>query len=285
MKIAISGSSGYIASNLIPELEAAGYSIIRIKRTDLANGEKLIAALSGTSVVINLAGAPIFQRWTTRNKKEILRSRSDSTQNIVNAINNLPPNLRPHLFISASATGIYKSGQTHTESSALFSDDFVSDVVKSWESASDNLNPDVRKVIFRIGLVLGKKAITIQKLVPLFKLGLGGKIGSGKQPFPFIHLTDAVNAFIWSIKNPWARGTYNLVAPENIDNKAFTRALAQSVNRPAIFTVPAFALKIAFGNASSLLLNNPHVYPERLLNEGFKFTYPDIKSCLAQIVR
>jgi hypothetical protein len=158
-------------------------------------------------------------------------------------------------------------------------------VVKKWENASEDLNPDVRKVIFRIGLILGAKAKTIQSLVPIIKLGLGGKIGSGKQPFPFIHIGDAIRAILWSIEKNNAKGIYNLVAPENIDNSTFTKTLAESLNRPAIFTVPEFILKIALGEASALLLQSPQVYPERLLNEGFKFNFPDIKLCLEEIIR
>ena len=240
--------------------------------------------LSNCSVVINLAGAPILQRWNARNKLLIRSSRIDATRNITQAINLLSPELRPGLLISASAIGIYLPGLLHIETSQLRANDFVAEVVRDWENASENLNPQVRRIIFRIGLVLGSKAKTIESLVPIFKLGLGGKIGSGKQPFPFIHIQDVVRSISWGIQNPKAQGIYNLVAPENIDNETFTRTLARSLNRPAIFAVPSFILKIAMGEASSLLLTSPQVYPERLLNEGFQFSYPDIRSCIKQIV-
>lgn len=284
MKIAVSGSNGYIAQNLIPELEAANHGITRIQRSELGDVDQLTKIFSGTDVVISLAGAPILQRWTRKNKNEIVRSRIDSTQNIVHAINRLPLDHRPGLFISASAAGIYSPNKIHTEESTSFSNDFVAEVVRNWENASNDLNPDVRKVIFRIGLILGKEAKTIQSLVPVIKLGLGGKIGNGKQPFPFIHISDAIRAILWIIENKNARGIYNLVAPQNIDNKTFTGTLAESLNRPAIFTVPEFILKIALGEASALLLQSPQVYPERLLNEGFKFNFPDIRSTINEIV-
>jgi len=190
---------------------------------------------------------------------------------------------RPALFISASAIGAYSPDKVHTEESTSFSTDFVAEVVKNWEGASDDLNPDVRKVIFRIGLILGKKAKTIQNLHPLFKLGLGGKIGSGKQPFPFIHIQDVINAILWSIENAQSQGIYNLAAPENIDNKTFTKAFSNSLNKPAFITVPEFSLKLVYGEASSLLLQSAQVLPERLLNEGFVFSFPDIKSCITEI--
>jgi hypothetical protein len=285
MKIAVSGSNGYIAKNLIPELETANHAVTRIQRSELGDVDELTKKLSGIDVVINLAGAPILRRWTVANKNEILRSRIDSTQNIVQAINRLSTEHRPGLFISASAVGIYSPDKVHTEESTSFSDNFVAEVVKNWESASEDLDSDVRKVIFRIGLILGKEAKTIQSLIPVIKLGLGGKIGSGKQPFPFIHIGDAIRAILWSIENNNAKGIYNMVAPENIDNKTFTKTLAESFSRPAIFSVPEFILKIALGEASALLLQSPQVYPERLLNEGFKFNFPDIKLCLEEIIR
>ncbi len=284
MKVAITGSGGYIAGKLIEELQLQKSTIIRINREHLGSISKLNAILDGTDVLINMAGAPIFRRWTTRNKKEIVESRVFSTQNIVEAINSLPPEKRPKLLISASAIGIYKSGTSNTESQNFYGNDFVANVVQKWENATQNLSPDVRKVIFRIGLVLGKEAKTIQNLRPLFKYGLGGKLGSGKQPFPFIHIKDLVRAMLWSIRNETAEGVYNLVAPQHITNEEFTRAFAKALNRPAIFAVPSFVLKLALGETSSLLLKNSKIYPENLINQGFSFLYPGIDECLGQII-
>ncbi len=285
MKIAISGSNGYIAKNLIQELELSDYEIVRIGRSQIYNIAELAEILSDVSVVIHLAGSPILKRWTSTIKDEILRSRIATTRNIIQTIKNLPIEKRPKIFISASAVGIYSPDKIHTEESTSFSTDFVSEVVVKWEDSSADLNPNVRRVIFRVGLILGKGAKTIQNFVPVTKLGLGGKIGSGKQPFPFIHIHDAVKAIKWSIENHQAQGIYNLVAPENIDNKTFTNKLAKSLNRPAIFTVPEFILKIVFGEASILLLQSPQVYPKRLLDEGFEFNYPDLDSTIEEIVQ
>jgi uncharacterized protein len=285
MKVAISGSNGYIAKNLIPVLEAAGHAVTRIKRSELGAVDQLTKILSETDVVINLAGAPILCRWTARNKNDIIWSGVGPTKNFVHAINQLTAKHSPNLFISASAIGIYSHGSVHTEESTSFSNDFVSEVVKKWENASEGLNPNVRKVIFRIGLVLGKEAKTIQNLLPPFKLGLGGKIGNGEQPFPFIHIHDVINAILWSIQNTQSQGIYNLAAPENIDNKTFTKALANHLKRPVIFTVPAFILKVVLGEASTLLLHSPQVFPERLINEGFKFTSPDINTTIGEITQ
>lgn len=285
MKIAVSGSSGYLAKNLIPVLKAANHDIIRISRSELGNVDQLTKILSDAAVVIHLAGSPILKRWTARNKNEILQSRIDSSRNIVHAINQLTAEHVPGLFISASAIGIYSPNKVHTEESTSFSNDFISEVIKNWENASEDLNPDVRRVIFRIGLILGKESKTIQSLVPVMKFGLGGRIGNGKQPFPFIHILDVVKAINWSIETQNAHGIYNLAAPENIDNKTFTKTLAKYLNRPAIFIVPAYCLKLLFGEASTLFLHSPQVYPERLINEGFKFTFPDINSTIEEIIQ
>lgn len=284
MKIAISGANGYIAGNLIYKLETHGIEIVKIKREVLYDIDKLKKALTGIDVVINLAGAPILQRWTAQNKKSILQSRTITTQNIVLAINQIAIDFRPKTLIQSSAVGIYSTGNKHDESSSDFADDFVGQVVKSWEQSTVELDRAVRKVIFRIGVVLGKDSQTIKNVLPVFNLGLGGKIGSGNQSFPFVHIDDVVGAIYWAIKNAEVHGVYNLVAPESIDNLKFTRELASKLGRPALLKVPAIALKLAYGEASSLLLTAPTVQPERLLKYGYRFKYPDIKSALQEIV-
>jgi len=284
MKIAISGAKGYIAKNLISELEADHHTIVPVERKILYNVDQLTELFSGIDVVVNLAGAPILQRWTDANKNEIFTSRIETTRNIVQAINRVTENKKPHTFISASGISIYLPDMVHTEKSTSYSNDFMGEVVKNWEGASADLSPKVRRIIFRISPILGKEAQTIQKLLPLFKMGLGGKIGSGTQPFPFVHIFDVINALVWALQNEQARGIYNLAAPENIDNKTFTDVMANSLKKQALFTVPGFMLKLAYGEASSILLKSPQVKPERLINEGFVFLFPDIKSCIAEIL-
>ena len=284
MNIAISGATGYIGGNLIRELKVTGHHIVTVDRNELNDTAALSEKLSGTDVVINLAGCSILCRWTNTNKDEILTSRVETTLNIVKVINQLPLVKRPKTFISASAVGIYSPDLHHTESSTSFSDDFVGEVVKNWENSSAELSDSVRRIIFRIGVVLGKESKTMKQLLPFFKLGLGGRIGSGKQPFPFVHINDVTRAFSWVIQNPAANGIYNLVASQSSTNMQLTSLLSKALHRPAFFTVPEFALKLIYGEAASLLLKSPVVYPERLLNSGFQFKYPDIQSCLAEII-
>lgn len=284
MKIAITGANGYIAGNLINKLEAQENEIVKIERELLYDVDKLKTVLKGIDVVINLAGAPILQRWTAQNKKSILQSRAITTQNIVLAINQIALDFRPKTLIQTSAVGIYSTGNKHDESSTNFADDFVGQVVKSWEQSTVELDKAVRKVIFRIGVVLGKDSQTIKNVLPVFNLGLGGKMGSGNQSFPFVHIDDVVGAIYWAVKNTEVHGIYNLAAPESIDNLIFTNELASKLGRPALLKVPAIALKLAYGEASSLLLTGPSVQPERLLKYGYRFKYPDIKSALQEII-
>ena len=285
MNIAISGSTGYIASNLIKKLESVNHKIITIDRKELFDPKALASVISGTDAVIHLAGSPILQKWTPKSKTEIIKSRVESTQNIVNIINLLPKEEKPKTFIAASAIGIYKTGSVHSEESTDFSNDFIGTVAQQWENASVELDPLIRKIIFRIGVVVGKDSKTIQKLLPVFKLGLGGRIGSGEQPFPFVHIDDVVSAFFWAIQNKEVSGTFNLVSPQNINNNQFTEALSSLLGRSAVFKVPALALKLIYGEASSIILQSAQANPEHLLNYGFRFKYSKIETCLEEILK
>ncbi len=285
MKVALSGTNGYIGRNLIQKLSKNNIEWIALTRKDLYNVQALTEKLRGTGAVIHLAGAPILKRWTKINKQEIIESRVLTTKNITEAINLLQPNQRPEVLVSASAIGIYANDVEHDESSKLFSDDFVGQVVRKWENSSSELDSSVRKVIFRIGLVIGKNSATISRMRPVFELGFGGQLGSGKQAFPFIHISDVVAAIMLAVSDPKKHGIYNLVAPEKITNCQFTSELAAQLKRPAIFTVPKFMLKIVFGEASSLLIKSPIVKPERLLESDFEFNFPDIKSALGEILQ
>ena len=285
MKIAITGASGYIGSNIISELQKNNHLVMPIKR-QLLYGEpdELSKVIGGCQAVINLAGAPIIQRWTKKNKTVIYNSRIVTTKNLVKAINSLAAIERPAVFVSASATGIYKPNDEHDEKSSKFANNFAARVVDDWEDSLVDLNDSVRVVIFRTGVVLGKNSQMIKKLLPLFKLGLGGKIGSGKQPFPFIHIDDVVNAYQIAVQNESYQGIYNLVAPEQINNAEFTKVFGKKLNRPTFFIVPPIALKLVFGAAAVMILENPSVIPQKLIEQNFKFSHPNLKNCFQEIL-
>ena len=284
--IKITGASGYLGQLITNTLTKNGHQVSGIKRELLyGNINNLKEAVSNCDVIINLAGVAILKRWTPKNKNQIYESRIQTTKNLVKAINSLPKTAQPRKFISASAIGIYKTGETHDENSQNFDTGFVGKVVKDWEDASLDLAPHIQKNIFRIGLVLGEKAKTIRNLILPFKLGLGGPIGNGKQAFPFIHEKDLVNAFVFAIEEMEKNGVFNLVAPQKITNKEFALTFGKLLHRPAVFHVPAFVLQIIFGEASVLLLKSPEIIPNNLLNEGFQFQFTSIKDTLSSILK
>ena len=279
--VAITGAGGYIGKKLIGRFESEGYECVPIKRDFLTGkADRVAELLARCDMVVHLAGAPVLQRWTAKSKAEIYNSRVLSTRKLVEAIEFLPVEKRPELFLSASAVGIYQSGETHDESSTCFDPGFLGKLVQDWEAASMTLPGEVRRVVFRIGLVLAGDSKTIQTMLPAFKLGLGGKIGSGKQAFPFVYTGDLVSAFLWAVRNSNANGVYNLVAPQAITNSEFTTQLAKKLKRPAFFTVPPFALRLVYGDAACLLTQSPLVVPERLIREGFQFSKPTIDDLL-----
>ena len=286
MKIKISGSSGYLGSLIMEELKAAGHNAEGIKR-ELLYGpvDRLAAELQGADAVVHLAGAPILKRWTRKNKKEILESRSVTGKHLAQAIKSLPSQSRPSKVVSSSGVSIYAQGRFHTENSPDYDRGFLSEVVRTWENAWEELPPNVDLTIFRMGVVLGKASPPIRNMLLPFKTGLGGKIGNGRQPFPFIHEKDVARAYLWALENKLTGGIYILAAPHQISNKTFTKALSKSVNRPAFLTVPPAALKLVYGEASTMLTHSPSVHPEKLLKKGFKFTYPTIEKALEAIFK
>lgn len=286
MIVALSGYRGLIGNSLENELQNQGHSIIRLMREDLYDykGSKLAGLISGADAVIHLSGSPILKRWTKKNRTEIYDSRIVTTRNITSAIRSLPIDQRPMIFVSASAIGIYQAGLTHTESSVNLAGHFASQIIRDWEQASDNLPEDIRRVVFRIGLVLDAKSQLIRQLKIPVLLFAGGPIGRGNQPFPFIHLKDVSGAILWSLQNSRSKGVYNLVAPGQTTNKRFMQLYARMLNRPSWLPVPRFLLKILFGQAAQLVYESPAVIPGRLTSESYPFLFPDLNGALGDIL-
>lgn len=284
LEIRITGKSGYLGEIIGTGLLNRGHRVSGISRTLLyEGGTALENEIAGSDVVIHLAGAPILQRWNKKNKQVISNSRVVTTQNLVKAISILPVEKRPGKLISASATGIYQPGKFHSETSTDFDEGFAGKVVADWEKSSSQLIDQVIRIVFRIAPVLGKKAKMINNLKLPFYLGFGATIGNGRQPFPFIHEKDLVKAFVMAAEDFQQHGVYNLVAPNPVSNREFTRTLASVVHRPAFLSVPGFFLKLIFGEAAEMLVSAPAVIPENLLKTGFTFDYPDIRSALKEI--
>jgi len=287
MKIAISGSTGFIGKQLSEYLLRSGNELIVISRGDFA-GEcnQLAKVIKSADVIINLAGASVLQRWSKKNKDLILSSRVETTKLLVKAIQLNLPEHRPNVIISASAIGIYENDKFHDEFSTAFGTDFLALVCKAWESATVDLKLlNLRLCTVRIGIVLGTTGGSLKKMIPLFRAGLGGKIGLGEQPFSFIHISDFCRAIGHLIENNKSLGVYNLVCPEPTTNKLFTNTLAYYLHRPAFFTVPEFALKFIYGKAAGMLTKGASVISTRLPEEGFRFQYPDISTVIADLVK
>jgi hypothetical protein len=279
--IAISGSNGFVGTNLFSHFENLGFEVIKISRDDLSSPESLNDKINQADIVINLAGANIINRWSDEYKKELYKSRIDTTQKIVKTINQAT--FKPTLFISTSAIGIYDNKKTYDEYNAEFSDDFLSVLCQDWEEEAQKAT--CRTVIFRFGIVLGNGGGALDKMLTPFKLGLGGVIGSGKQAFSFIHIEDLKNAFLYAIDNDTLHDAYNLCATIPTTNNGLTKALGNALDKPTFFKVPAFILKLQLGEGAKVLLDGQAVVPKRLKESGFKFKYETIECAIDNLLK
>jgi hypothetical protein len=282
MIIAITGVGGFIGSQLASFFQSSNYELRTIQRIEEGTlATEVARQLSGVDVIINLAGAPIISRWNAAYKKLLLDSRIITTRKIVEAINLLDQ--KPKLLISASAIGIYSQEGIQTESNFSIAHDFLGQICSAWELEAKKAIPVTRVAIIRLGIVLGKGGGALKRMLPLFKLGLGGKIASGKQGFSWIHSADVIHAIQFIIENEQLKGEFNFTAPEVVDNLKFTKVLAKVLHRPAFFAVPTIALKILFGEGSMAVIGGQYALPKHLADEGFQYRYPDLKSALEDI--
>ena len=283
MIIALSGSSGFIGQALLKKFRDRGWTTRIIGRDALTDpaGASLDQVLEGSDVVINLAGAPISKKWTAAYKDEIVSSRVDTTRKIVAAMGRM--SLKPLTFISFSATGIYDSVNTHTETSTQFAGSFLAGVCRSWEAEAMQSTTMTRVVIFRTGIVLGSEGGALKSMHCPFSIGLGGKIGNGRQAVSFIHIADLAGAILFAIENESVKGIINAVTPYPSNNAEFSECLAKVLGQPCWLTFPAFALKLIMGEGAVILLEGQKVLPEKLEQAGFRFRYPTILNALVQI--
>ena len=289
-RIAVTGASGLIGSALVGYLKSEGHTVQRLVRRatvapdeirwDPKTGYVDIDALRGVDAVIHLAGVGVGdKRWTKRYKSEILNSRLLGTTAIANAV----AEVKPQVFISASAIGWYgDSGNRAVIESDSVGNDFLAAVCREWEGAAD-LAGDVRTVKLRTGLVLDPTGGALGRMLPLFRFGLGGKLGSGKQWWSWITLHDVVRAIVFCLEKKIS-GPVNLTSPNPVTNQEFTSALARAMKRPALFPAPAIALKIALGGFSGEVLGSKKVMPSALTEAGFKWDYPHISPALQALV-
>lgn len=290
-RIAITGASGLIGTALVGYLKSEGHTVQRFVRRPVVAPDEIqwdpktgyvdIEALRGVDAIIHLAGVGVGdKRWSKKYKSEILNSRLLGTTAIAHAVNEV----KPQVFISASAIGWYgESGNRSVVESDRVGDDFLAAVCREWEGAAD-LVTDVRTVKIRTGLVLDPTGGALGKMLPLFRLGLGGKLGNGKQWWSWITLHDVIRAITFLLENK-VSGPVNLTSPNPVTNQEFTSALARAMHRPALFPAPAIALKIALGGFSSEILGSKKVIPQALADAGFTWDYPHITNALTALVQ
>jgi uncharacterized protein len=298
MKVLIAGATGLIGSAVSDRLKQDGHCVRILSRSvhhhekdwyqwNPEKNEIDLDAFTGVDGVINLAGTSIAsKRWTPVVQKQILDSRINSTNLIVDAISQL--STRPRVLICASAVGFYGDrGDEILDEYSSAGTGFLAGVCKNWEMSGQRATVlGVRVVCGRIGVVLTQNGGMLKKILPIFKLGLGGKLGSGKQFWSWISLDDLVETFMFCLSHDSLSGPVNFVAPHPITNKEFTKALAGVIKRPAFIAVPAPLLRITLGSmAESLILSSQRVTPNRLVNAGFNFSHPGIEPALRFLLK
>lgn len=289
-RVAVTGSSGLIGSALVARLKSDGYQVQKIVRRATRNQEEVrwdpikgeidLDALDGVDAVFHLAGAGVGdKRWSAAYRSEILNSRLLGTTTIANACQQL----QTDVFISASAIGYYgETGNRAVTETDKGGSDFLSVVCREWEAVAD-LAPSVRTIKLRTGLVLDPTGGALGRMIPLFKFGLGGKLGSGKQWWSWITLHDQIRAMMF-LMNSKIEGAVNLTSPNPVTNQEFTASLARVLKRPALFPAPAFALKAVLGGFSSEVLGSKKVIPKVLTDAKFDFDFSFVSDALTALI-
>jgi hypothetical protein len=281
-EIAMSGASGFVGSNLGSAFREMKWQVVPLGRKDFKS-ELLAEKMSGADIVVNLAGAPVINRWTEEYKKTMYESRINITKSLVLACSQMDP--KPKLLISTSAIGYYASGGPHTENNHVKADNFLGHLARDWEKEALRAKEfGIRTVIFRFGVVLGKDGGALKQMLAPFKLGMGGTIGDGFQPFSWVHINDLIRAFQTAIDDASYEGVYNLTSPNPTTNKGLTKALGKALGKPTIMQVPKFVLRLQLGEGAQVLTEGQTVLPERLIKSGFSFSFNDIEDAVKDCV-
>ena len=294
-RILVSGASGPIGAALLPSLKAQGSAVTRLVRNS-ATGKDQIAwdpsyslspeSVSGFDAVIHLAGESIVGRWTDAKKRRILESRTQGTGHLAEAV--AKASMPPRVFISASAVGFYGNrGDEILREDSPPGEGFAAEICRQWEAASQPAaQAGIRTAQMRIGVVMSADGGALPEMLTPFRLGLGGRVGNGRQWWTWVSVRDVVGAILQVLNHESLTGPVNTVAPNPVTNAEFTRILASVLNRPAIFPMPAFIVRLIFGEmGEELFLGSQRVEPAKLAATGYQFQHPDLKHALKEILQ
>jgi hypothetical protein len=300
MRALVTGATGFIGHHLLRRLDRP---VVLSRNADQARralktynveayswdplaGPPPLKAFEGIDTIFHMAGEPVASgRWTAAKKRRIRDSRELGTRHLVQALKQLQS--RPTVLVSASATGWYGNrGDQVLDESTPPAHDFLAEVCVAWErEAQAATELGIRVACIRTGIVLGREGGALKKLLPPFRFGLGGPLGSGRQWMPWIHVDDLVSIYLYAAQQSAVSGPLNATAPNPVTNKQFTKALAAALHRPAIFPVPYLALRVALGEFAKILFDSQRAIPKATLATGFQFQYPEIGPALAAIVK
>ncbi|CAN6238917.1 unnamed protein product [Urochloa humidicola] len=301
MTVSITGATGFIGRRLVQKLLSDDHKVCVLTRSaakaasvfpastypgvTIAEQGDWEACVRGSSAVVNLAGMPISTRWSPEIKQEIKQSRVNVTSKVVKYINH--DDAQPSVFVSATAIGYYGTSEIHSfDESSPSGKDYLAEVCREWEATARQVNQeDVRLVLLRIGVVLGKDGGALAKMIPLFMMFAGGPLGTGRQWFSWIHLDDLVNLIYESLINPEYKGVINGTAPNPVRLSELCERLGRVVGRPSWLPVPEFALKAVLGEGASVVLEGQKVLPVKAKDLGFSYRYPYVQDALKAIAR
>jgi uncharacterized protein (TIGR01777 family) len=296
MKILVTGASGLVGHRLVPSLESRGHEVLRLVRNAPASPKEIrwdpskgtidAAALEGVDAAVHLAGENLAEgRWTEEKKRRIRESRVKGTTLISETLAGLAQ--KPEVLVSASAVGYYgdRGDEVLTEESSS-GRDFLADVCRKWERATEAAEgAGIRVAHMRFGVILSGEGGALKKMLLPFRMGVGGRLGDGRQYMSWITIDDAVGAIEYALENKTLRGPVNTVAPQPVTNYEFTKAMGSALSRPTILPAPAFALRLLFGEmADATLLTSQRAVPARLKESGFVFKYPEIEGALRHVL-
>jgi uncharacterized protein len=304
MRVLITGATGTIGLAAADAWRARGDQVVALSR-DPERGQRVLGdgvevhawahpgdepppaeALAGADAVVNLIGEPIDQRWTSEAKQRIRDSRVLPTRQLVRAIEQLSEPERPKVLVSQSASGYYgPRGDEPVDENEPAGSDFLAGVVVEWERVAQAASSIIRVVNTRTGIVLSSSGGALSRMLPFFKLGIGGPVAGGQQYVPWVHLDDVVGAILRAVDDDAVGGPINVTAPNPVTNAELARALGHVLGRPAVLPVPSLALKLLYGDMAALITTGARVVPARLLEIGYEFTHPSLEAALRDVLK